>query len=216
MLQEILGGRTCFAPGVHTELRAQLNRVRGVNLQDGSMVGNIRRDTSGVSARVYRNGVYGFSSMAELDPDAVRAVVQAATDNAAFMDRHIQKGKPAAAVPGDGTGPAWKEPEDPAQKTFVEAAREVDAYVAAKYPGLSSRMVSARSDSIEKVLCVSDGWSAHTVIPREHHSGADDGPRRRTGRRWNYTSRSAATARFRRCSPTRRCCGRGSTGSTSG
>ena len=166
MLQEILGGRTCFAPGVHTELRAQLNRVRGVNLQDGSMVGNIRRDTSGVSARVYRNGVYGFSSMAELDPDAVRAVVQAATDNAAFMDRHIQKGKPPLPSLGMGTGPAWKEPEDPAQKTFVEAAREVDAYVAAKYPGLSSRMVSARSDSIEKVLCVSDGWSAHTVIPR--------------------------------------------------
>ena len=94
MLQDILSpGRVDFASGAQTELRAQCNRTRGVSMQNGAITSNIRREVSGVSARVYRNGVYGFSSMAELSEEGVAAVLKAATDNAAFMDQHIQKKK---------------------------------------------------------------------------------------------------------------------------
>ena len=37
----------------------------------GSVVGNARSDVSGVSARVLKDGVYGFSSMAEVSPERI-------------------------------------------------------------------------------------------------------------------------------------------------
>ncbi|MBO7665900.1 MAG: TldD/PmbA family protein, partial [Clostridia bacterium] len=48
-----------FLPGLHTELRAQCSRTRGVSFVSGNLMGNTRQDTSGVCCRVYKNGVYG-------------------------------------------------------------------------------------------------------------------------------------------------------------
>ena len=153
MLQDILSqARSGFANRAQTELRAQCNRTRAVSLQNGTITANVRREVSGVSARVYRNGVYGFSSMAELSQEAVAAVLHAATDNADFMDRHIQKNKPPLPRVGLGERKELLEGEDAPQKLYVEAARQLDGYIAAKYPTLSSRMVSARGESIEKLL----------------------------------------------------------------
>ena len=46
-----------FISGAHTELRAQNNRNRRVTMVSGNLVANTRNDHSGVSARVYKNGV---------------------------------------------------------------------------------------------------------------------------------------------------------------
>ncbi|MBR4952949.1 MAG: TldD/PmbA family protein, partial [Oscillospiraceae bacterium] len=83
MIKDIITGHKIAMPaGVHTELRAQINSSRGVAMLSGNIVSNARSDVSGVSARCYKNGVYGFSSMAELSDDAVRSVLKAAQDNA--------------------------------------------------------------------------------------------------------------------------------------
>ena len=96
MLQDLLEKqKKLFAPDVHTELRGQKNRNRRVILLSGDVMANVRSDVSGVSARVYRNGVWGFSSMAEYTEEAAETVLKAATENAAFMDRHAGRGKPA-------------------------------------------------------------------------------------------------------------------------
>ena len=76
MLNDILSARkSAFDSGSHTELRGQLNRSRRVTLLSGNVVGNARSDISGVSARVYKNGTYGFSSMADYTPEAVQKVL---------------------------------------------------------------------------------------------------------------------------------------------
>ena len=81
MLNDILSVRKGeFASGTHTELRGQLNRSRRVTLLSGSVVGNARSDISGISARVYKNGVYGFSSMADYTPEAAAKVLHAASE----------------------------------------------------------------------------------------------------------------------------------------
>ena len=80
MLQDILTARKgLFATGAHTELRGQNSRKRGVVLLNGDVVGNTRSDVSGISARVYKGGVYGFSSMAEYSAEAAETVLKAAT-----------------------------------------------------------------------------------------------------------------------------------------
>lgn len=169
MLDDLISGKEkLFSEGVHTELRAQENRSRSVSLIQGNLTGNVRAEVMGVSARVYKNGVYGFSSMAEYTPSAAEAVLQAATENAAFMDRHIQKGK--GALPGipAGSMPCKKEIMDTEQKRYIEFCKEVDAYIVDKYPKLSSRSVILSADSMEKLIYTSDGYNGHIASPRSY------------------------------------------------
>lgn len=169
MLQDILTPKKgLFATGAHTELRGQNNRTRRAVLLNGDVMGNVRSDVSGVSARVYQNGVYGFSSMAEYTADAAETVLKAATENAAFMDRHAGAGKPALQ-PLEGTQLAPQaDIHDPAQKIYVDFAREIDAYIAKKYPKLAARRLVATEDSMEKLIVTSDGASAHIIAPRSY------------------------------------------------
>ena len=66
MLNDIISCKSSlFADGVQTVLRGQENRQRRAALLNGVLVQNIRTETRGVNARVNRNGVCGFSSLAE-------------------------------------------------------------------------------------------------------------------------------------------------------
>ena len=77
----------------HTELRAQVNTNRAVTLVRGNLVTNSRSEQSGVSARMYKNGVYGFASSAEYNEESIRAVLKAAEENALFMGSRVKKNK---------------------------------------------------------------------------------------------------------------------------
>ncbi len=169
MLQDILTDKKAlFADGAHTELRGQNNRNRRAVLLNGDLMGNVRSDVSGVSARVYKGGVYGFSSMAEFNGEAAETVLKAATENAAFMDRHAGIGKPALPAMPLKQLPAQEDIRDAEQKVYIDFAREVDAYIAQKYPKLMSRTLVAMEDSMEKLIVTSDGASGHILAPRSY------------------------------------------------
>ena len=114
----ITGKKALFADGVHTELRVQENRSRRIMLAQGNLTANSRSEVSGVSARVYRNGVYGFSSMAGCSSAAAETVLKAAAENALFMDRHIRKGREAFPALPTGQIPAGKVIADIGSKNF--------------------------------------------------------------------------------------------------
>lgn len=167
MLKDII---TCkksfFTDGVHTELRAQNNRDRKVVLVSGNLIRNTRSETSGVSARVYKNGVCGFSSMAEYNDASVEAVLKAATENSLFMDKHINKGKMLFDKISYGNHVLDRGINEIEQKVFIEYLKELDNYIIKKYPNLKSRSLYYVEDSMEKILCTSDGFDGHTVSPR--------------------------------------------------
>ena len=169
MLKDILTPKkVIFAPDAHTELRGQMSRSRGVTIVSGNLMGNSRQDISGISARVYKNGTYGFSSMAEYSADAAEAVLRAATDNAAFMDKHVNKGKPSLPDVESGSYKFGGDIPDCEQKVYIDFAREIDDYITKKYKNLASRTVAAREDSMEKILCISNGFDAHTCLQRSY------------------------------------------------
>jgi len=169
MLQENLSQyRALFLPGAHTALRAQVNRSRRVAMISGNLAINDRQDTSGISARVYKDGVYGFSSMAAMDADAAAKVIRAATDNALFMDRHIAKGKPALPAMASGSMITAKPAADLPQKYYIDVLRELDSYISDKYPLLASRTLIASADQTEKLYCGSDGYESHCLTPRAY------------------------------------------------
>lgn len=150
----------------HTELRAQVNTSRAVAILGGNLVSNARSEQSGVSARVYKNGVYGFASGAEYSEDSIKSIIKAAGENAVFLDSRVKANK--GALPPIGTGQRVTDGNirDCEQKLYIDFAKEVDGYIEKKYPNLVSRSVQVRADSMEKLLRVNDGFDSYSLVPR--------------------------------------------------
>ncbi|MCR4620845.1 MAG: TldD/PmbA family protein [Clostridiales bacterium] len=157
-----------FEKGLHTEVRGQVSRSRSAALLNGNLIANSRTESSGVSARVYKGGVYGFSSIAEYSKEAAERVLKAAHDNAVFMDSHVPAGKPDIKPLGKGEYLTDVNIVDAPQKVYIDFARQIDDYVAKHCPKLISRRIMAVEDSMEKLLKVSDGTDAHTALPRSY------------------------------------------------
>lgn len=167
MLNDILKTKkSLFSDGVQTVLRGQENRNRRVVFLQGNLVGNVRSETRGVSARVCRHGVYGFSSMAEYSRQAADAVLKAATENAVFLDNHAPKGLPDQVSNGTGIVPLHKGIIDFEQKRIIELCKSLDDYIVKTYPDLVSRTVVYTEDSQDKILYTSDAYDGHITNPR--------------------------------------------------
>ena len=62
MLNKDLSKYSNLFPNQYTELRIQENRSNGVALLNGDVINNGKSASSGVSARIFDNGHWGFAS----------------------------------------------------------------------------------------------------------------------------------------------------------
>lgn len=167
MLEDILKGKKgLFETGMQSVLRGQENRERRIVIQQGNLVVNERSESSGVSAKVYKNGVSGFASMAEYTPQAAEMVLKAATENAHYLYKYAKNRKPAFSQYTNGYVKSDRFIIDLEQKKLVDLCRQVDDYIVTKYPKLKSRTVIYREDTMEKVICTSDAMDGHVAYPR--------------------------------------------------
>lgn len=167
MLEDILKGKKgLFETGMQSVLRGQENRERRIVIQQGNLVVNERSESSGVSAKVYKNGVSGFASMAEYTPQAAEMVLKAATENAHYLYKYAKNRKPAFSPYTNGYVKSDRFIIDFDQKKLVDLCRQVDDYIVTKYPKLKSRTVIYREDTMEKVICTSDAMDGHVAYPR--------------------------------------------------
>lgn len=151
----------------YTELRAQRNRNMLVSLVDGTVMGNSKNSESGVSARSFKDGSWGFASTTELNSTAIKHVISTASDNAKYLDRLERKDLlefPATSAYGEFDF-STKRPIIP-QKGRIDFAREVDNYIAKNFSKLSSRAISLHGLDMEKQILTSTGTSAYSLIPR--------------------------------------------------
>ncbi len=151
----------------YTELRVQENQNVQISFVKGNNTSNSRSSTSGVSARVYSNGSWGFSSNPEINEDAVKSVITTATENALFLDSREGKNKgplPMAPVRSENDFSTTK--PRLGQKDLVEFVKELDGHIVRKYPGLASRTLSLNCLDMEKTLLTTDGSYSHSMIPR--------------------------------------------------
>lgn len=155
----------------YTELRAQENRITQIMFVKGNNVANVRSVTSGVSARAYKNGSWGFASSPELTPEAVSLVLQVATENALFLDAKEQKGKTPLPIQtiSSVNDFSTRKPRF-SQKELLDFVRQIDAEIARRYPNLASRTVALNCLDMEKTLVTSDGSHSHSLIPRSNLS----------------------------------------------
>jgi TldD protein len=151
----------------YTELRVQENRSVTITLLNGDSVVNTSESTAGVSARVYRNGCWGFASLAGLDDASIARAVKGATLNARFLaDRTKRKAGRLPINARSGMHDLSTERSRRSHAELLEFIRALDAWIAEKHAGLQSRRLSLRCLDMDKVLLTSDGSSAGSLIPR--------------------------------------------------
>ena len=78
MLEDILTKqKSYFDAGMQTVLRGQESRFRRIVIQNGNLIANARSEESGICARAYLNGAYGFASTSEYSEEAARRTIEA-------------------------------------------------------------------------------------------------------------------------------------------
>ena len=166
MIQDLFGAyRGSFND--YTELRAQINSTRQVSMLAGNMVSNTQGSSGGVSARVYRGGTFGFAAGADYSAQGVKSVLEAAGENAAFMDAHAGRGMPALPTASAGDFKPQTAPENTVEQIeLIDFSKALDSMITGKYKNLISRRLVANCLDIEKLLAVSDGANSHSYQPR--------------------------------------------------
>jgi TldD protein len=151
----------------YTELRVQENRSLNITFLNGNLVGNAKDISNGISARTYKNGSWGFASSSETSEEAVKAVIKSASENAVFLDSREKRNKPFF---NKTTGSFEKnfatQRARLSQQEIMDFIREVDSYIASKYPNLSERLVALRCLDMERSLITSDEAHHYTLLPR--------------------------------------------------
>ena len=167
MLNDILQPKLAlFEDGLQTVLRGHENRSRRVAILKGNLTANARSESRGISARVGKDGLYGFASIGEYTPEAAEKVLASARGNAFFLDGHAEKKTVMPSAFGSGIVPLNRPIVDTEQKKIIEACRALDAYLEKTYPDLASRTVIYTEDSQDRIVYASDACSGHVTSPR--------------------------------------------------
>lgn len=151
----------------YTELRVQENRNTNIYMVNGDIITNERIATSGVSARTYENGVWGFSCDPEISDEAIKGVIQLSAENARFLDSKEDKnGKPLPKITTSAEKDFTTQKPRKSQKDLIEFVKDIDDHIARKYSKISSRSLSLRLLDMEKSLLTSDSSSSYSMTPR--------------------------------------------------
>ncbi len=151
----------------YTELRGQRNRKSKITLLNGDITDNEQSSQSGVSARVYKNGMWGFSSSPSPEDENIETILSTALDNASFLaSREEKRGK---GLPEGGVRAEKDFSTDQkriSRKDKIDFLRDVDGYIERNYSDISSRTVSLREFDMEKQLINSRGSRSYSLTPR--------------------------------------------------
>jgi len=151
----------------YTELRMQENRALKIMAVNGDLLGNSKETKSGVSARVYKNGAWGFASSPMLTDQDIKNVIRSALDNAFLLDEKENKRKPALpfAKKYEHIDFSTKKAKY-SQKELIDFVKSIDTYINMHFPRLASRTVVLNSLDMEKSIITADHSNSYSMIPR--------------------------------------------------
>jgi TldD protein len=151
----------------YTELRVQENRSTRIAIVKGNITVNTRAANSGVSARVYQEGYWGFASNPLLSENEIKKVIQSATQNAFFLSsKEKPKGNQLPVRNIHSINDYTTQKPVKTQSELIGFLMDLDEYINTHCQGLSSRAVILQTLDMEKSLLTSDGSSSYSMIPR--------------------------------------------------
>lgn len=155
-----------FETGEEAVLRGHENRIRRAVLSNGNLVSNVRSETRGVSAIVRTNGSYGFASSPEYEKEETERVLKEARKNASFLSSNAPKNKEKLPIWDRKRIETGRTINDAEQSSIIASIREIDEYIAHRYPDLTARTVVYKEDSQDKIIYSSAFSSGHVINPR--------------------------------------------------
>ena len=151
----------------YTELRAQENRTLNVAIVNGTVMGNSRSSESGISARTFSKGLWGFASNPIIDDESIRKTIRAATRNSQFLaGKEIRTGFSLPSSPGRSMKDFSTKKSRLSQKEMIEFMMEIDGRIERKYSRVVSRTSALGLLNMEKSIVTSDGSSVYSMVPR--------------------------------------------------
>lgn len=151
----------------YTELRVQENTASSVASVNGDILQNVQVKTAGVSARTFKDGVWGFASSPEQTDEAISASVKLATENVKFLAKKAGTNqKELPAFTGQGVHGKYNPAKDASQKEMIDFVKDLEAYTAKKYPELQSRSFRLSTNGTERTIVTSDKADAYSFVPR--------------------------------------------------
>jgi TldD protein len=164
LIEDIIGN-ALDGTKYYTEVRAHRNVNYAAAMTAGNLTSNSKTSVDGVSARVFKDGLWGFSSTSEYTRDAVKDVISASVRNAEFLTGKVKK-KSSLYVTEPVDFTSERDFVSVNQKDIIDYVKKLDEYIVSKYPGLASRSVILVCDSMEKLLKTSEGSVSHQINPR--------------------------------------------------
>ena len=153
----------------YTELRVQENRNTNIVLVNGDIMDNSSSASSGISARVNKNGNWGFASNPVISDEEIEKVILSATENANFLGTKQSKGKVAFQKrPHSSQNEFYTKQGLKDQNAKIEFLKKLDDYIKTKYSDLSSRTLVLSALDMEKNMITSDGSNSYSMIPKAH------------------------------------------------
>ncbi len=151
----------------YTELRIQENRSLNVAIVNGNVMGNNRSTASGISARTFSKGLWGFASNPIIDDENIRKTIRAATRNSQFLaGKENRAGCVLPSSPGRSSEDFSTKKNRLTQKELIDFMMEINGRIKSKYSRVVSRTSALSLLDMEKSLVTSDGSSAYSMIPR--------------------------------------------------
>ncbi|MDR0314162.1 MAG: TldD/PmbA family protein [Treponema sp.] len=152
----------------YTELRAQENVQNVIAMLNGDVTANARSAQGGISARAYKDGVWGFASTPETSDAAINHILEQSVMNARFLasksGQNLDKALPSRPGSADKDFATKKTRFD--QKSLIEFVKTLDEYCVKTYPWLASRLIQIASLDMEKTLFTADKSQAYSLTPR--------------------------------------------------
>ncbi len=152
--------------GAYTELRAQENRSFNMNFLNGEMVNNTSASEQGISARSYENGAWGFASHPQISGDGIQRVILESQKNANYLAKHKKGNSPLPKISGaKGSIDLSSKKGKLSSQEIINRLKEIDAYIATKYPKVTSRVVGCMQQDFIK-----EGINSETSHTYSHYA----------------------------------------------
>ncbi len=151
----------------YTELRIQENRNQLIAMVNGNIMRNSSSSESGISARVYKKGSWGFASNPTISDESAKLTIQSATDNANYIDlKENRKQDPLPQVCANSENDFSSNKKIKSPKEIIQFIKSIDNQITKKYLDLYSRTIVLNSLDMEKSLLNADESYSYSMIPR--------------------------------------------------
>ena len=167
----------------YTELRAQKNEMNTLYYSQGvfSEPASVTRNRCGISARIWKCGGYGFSSLPKLDDSSIRQVLKEAEENADIIQRFTRNTRADIMQIDSGVMPIKSPFCYSTTQELQDIIDDMVLWFEHEHADAKIDSIAVTNHTSEKLLAISNGYDSHNLenysqmqVSLSKRSGTDD------------------------------------------